>query len=83
MINGLFLDNKVLAVTGRLDMHGLPVGLPWTKLAATAMPGDRAIEAAAGAVLLREYLTIISSGEWCKITSAPTYCSRLLSLVSL
>ena len=42
--NGPNLGAKALGVFGFADMHGLDVGVSWTKLAATASAGDTTLE---------------------------------------
>jgi len=45
--NTVNVGKKVIVVFGRLDLWGTPRMTPWTKLAATAMPGDTSIALAA------------------------------------
>ena len=42
--NGPNLGAKALGVFGFADLHGLDVGVSWTKLAATASAGDSSLE---------------------------------------
>ena len=42
--NSMFLGNKVMAVFGEVNLWGNVRVVPWTKLAATALPGDRTLQ---------------------------------------
>merc|ERR1719322_859785 len=42
--NGPNLGAKALGIFGFADMHGVDVGVSWTKLAATAAAGDTTLE---------------------------------------